>query len=358
MKAVSWNEGDRVAHQRFGLGTVQSVNGDRIGVQFDAGKRGLFRAEYLRDPSAVSQSACTAWPDGTFVQEAPGATHFMGSHWEPFVDDVRQVMRRLPEFVGSAVVQGGYGESRPAPRPVPAEWTRGFQLVSPTPDRGVALVMQVEPARTLLVSLFPVTQLGCQTGVRLNKVTVWDGGLEAQIMASWGDSEVTFFDTRHVVDRSWYEAGRTYDFILSGLAYQACPAATGELTIPLAPDVIAALDRLLPADERPVEPVGTVRLDGSAWLLPLRDGDADEYRFRGPIKVVTPFKDWLGQDGWRVRVTVMRHGSGEAMKDADLDIHITRRAWRVDAPPMVGQDIEGTLWLQGFLWMPTGPSAA
>lgn len=35
-----------------------------------------------------------------------------------------------------------------------------------------------------------------------------------------------------------------------------------------------------------------------------------------------------------------------------LDILITRRAWTGEAPPQVGQDIEGRLWLQGYLWMP------
>ena len=43
------------------------------------------------------------------------------------------------------------------------------------------------------------------------------------------------------------------------------------------------------------------------------------------------------------------------MKDADLDIHITRRAWSGPQAPQVGQDIDGLLWLQGYLWMPTSP---
>lgn len=45
-------------------------------------------------------------------------------------------------------------------------------------------------------------------------------------------------------------------------------------------------------------------------------------------------------------------------EDGDLDILITRRAWQGDAPPRVGQDIEGQLWLQGRLWMPSEPSSA
>lgn len=70
----------------------------------------------------------------------------------------------------------------------------------------------------------------------------------------------------------------------------------------------------------------------------------DDYQLRAPIKQVTEFQDFLGQEGWRVRATVFRFGD----EDADLDIVITRRAWSGDQPPHVGQDIEGTLWLQGI----------
>jgi hypothetical protein len=35
--------------------------------------------------------------------------------------------------------------------------------------------------------------------------------------------------------------------------------------------------------------------------------------------------------------------------DREYNIVITRRVWRGDQPPAVGQDIEGQLWLQGRL---------
>jgi hypothetical protein len=38
-------------------------------------------------------------------------------------------------------------------------------------------------------------------------------------------------------------------------------------------------------------------------------------------------------------------------EDHDLDIVITRCAWSGEEQPQVGQDIEGRLWLQGYLWM-------
>ncbi len=48
-------------------------------------------------------------------------------------------------------------------------------------------------------------------------------------------------------------------------------------------------------------------------------------------------------------------GNGrEGDEELELDILITRRSWQGSEAPAIGQDIEGTLWLQGFLWSGAG----
>jgi hypothetical protein len=54
----------------------------------------------------------------------------------------------------------------------------------------------------------------------------------------------------------------------------------------------------------------------------------------------------LGQEAWRVRITVIRCDD----QDMDLDVFITQRVWQGKQPPEVGADVEGHLWLQGRLW--------
>lgn len=56
--------------------------------------------------------------------------------------------------------------------------------------------------------------------MRLREVIVWKGRMAAQIRADWNGAEVTFFDTRFVLDRSRYAAGREYDFTLAALPTQ------------------------------------------------------------------------------------------------------------------------------------------
>ena len=89
-----------------------------------------------------------------------------------------------------------------------------------------------------------------------------------------------------------------------------------------------------------------IGLEGSSIFLPIMDWDRDDYQYRGPVRGVATFEDWMGQSGWKVRVGVMQFGA----EGADLDVFVTERAWSGREPPCVGQDIEGSLWLQGRLW--------
>lgn len=346
--------GSRIEHELHGSGTVTFVGTDYLGIAFDDGGEVLMSRETLeREVSTARQPLKPAretmpWPDSTFVPEEDDARHFLGSHWEPFVEDLKEIMQQLPDMVSKALLQTGYGDGRKSPRPVPDEWPKGFELVWPLRTQGLALILRPEKEANMIVSLFPFFAIGSQHTLTLREVSVWEGGLEAQITAIWGKAEVTFFDTQYLINRAWYETGKDYDFIFSGIAYSAGPAEKQEWQINRHPDEVAWMNRRLKEGEEPREAIYTMTLDGAAMFLPIGEWDVDDYSFHAPVKSVEEFEDWLGQEGWRVRATVMRFGD----EDADLDIVITRRAWSGEAPPQVGQDIEGRLWLQGYLWMP------
>jgi hypothetical protein len=82
---------------------------------------------------------------------------------------------------------------------------------------------------------------------------------------------------------------------------------------------------------------------------PAEKGDRDKYSFRGPVKRVEPIEEFLGQSGWLLRVAVMRN-EDDSDHEIDLEIVVTKRIWQADTPPAAGQDIEGSLWLQGYLF--------
>ena len=346
--------GSRIEHGLHGSGVVTFVGTDYLGIALDGAGETLIRRESLeKDAPVVVEPQepvreTLPWPASTFIPEGEDAQHYLGSHWEPFVEDAKELTCRLPEIVPKALLQTGYGEDRKPARSLPDDWPQGFQLVWPLRVQGMALILRVEKEASMLVSLFPFFATGSQHTLTLRDVSVWEGGLEAQITGSWGEGEVTFFDTQYLINRAWYETGNEYDFIFSGMAYNAGPAEKREWKINRHPDEVAWMNQRLKEGDEPHEVACTMTLEGAAMFLPISEWDVDDYSFHAPVKSVEEFKDWLGQDGWRVRATVMRFGD----EDADLDILITRRAWTGDAPPQVGQDIEGRLWLQGHLWMP------
>jgi hypothetical protein len=289
-------------------------------------------------------------PDDTFVADDSGTPHSMGTHWMPFLGGAEAIVRRLPELLATAELQHGYGSLRSAAKSLPDSWPRGFQLAWPRPGAPcVAMIIAAEPRGNFVVSVFPSVEGGVQHTVTLRRVRVSESGLEARITGLWGPAEVSFFDTRFVGDRAQYVAGREFDFILAGLAYAAAPARPVSWAVAQVP----GLSELWKESESAVEPGAapsvSISMEGAAVLLPLPDGDIDDYTFRGPVKSVVPLDDWLGEPGWRLRTTVMRGENGD---DIDLDIVVTARTWSGTSPPKSGSDIEGHLWLQGYLWMP------
>lgn len=354
---------DKVTHTGYGFATVTFVGAEYIGPRFEAdGGHALFRkgdegiqrgwdASLLTEETLEEETRPLPWPDSTFVQEPADAQHYMGSHWEPFFDDVRSALfQQLPTIVPEASpLQRASGVDE-ACRAEPADWaTGGRHLVWPGQDANLGLVMtlQLGEQANQLVSIYPYVAAGTPVTVALDRVRVWEGGLEAQVDALWGEARVTFFDTAFLLNRRCYERGAHLEFSLAGIAYDAGPAETMRMPYTPNPDQ-SAWERML-AEERgdpPPEVPEYIDLAGAAFFVEIPEWDADDYNFRGAIQAVEPFEDYLGQAGWKVRVTVMRFGE----VDADLDIHVTRRAWDGEEPPREGQNIDGRLWLQGRLW--------
>lgn len=358
----SYVVGDKVTDPERGFATVTFVGTERIGLCFEeSGHHALLAIEagslhrgwdasLLIDEEPEDDARPLSWPDSTFVAEADDAQHFMGSHWDAFHEEgVTLFLKQMPAIVAEAALLSGFGEFYMPARQQPDAWVNGTHLVWPEQNRlmGLAITLRFNTETNELVSFYPYVDAGIQITICLDRVRVWDGGVEAQIDAVWGEAPITFFDTAFLLNRGWYEADCDYDFLLAGVAYEARPAEAARIPFTPNPDQIA-WERML-AEYRgkpPPEIPEYIDFSGAALFLGIPEWDADDYSFRSPIKTVEPFDDFLGQTGWKVRATVMRFGD----TDADLDIYITRRAWQGEEPPRPGQDIEGRLWLQGRLW--------
>jgi len=363
---------DRIIHHGYGTGSVTYIGTTHIGLRFEKQGDMLLRFDAadispwsLRAETVWLESLAKAetekilakavpWPKSTFYFEGTDTTHYPASHWEPFVNEPMEIFQNLPEMLQKAQIMESLGNHKTPPRELPPGWQQGFHLVWPMQRQGIILTGLIDPLEqnTGVASLYPFWSEGTQHTIILNQVNVWESGVEAQITASLGEAEITFFDAHFLINRLWYEQGGRYDFILTGFAYTARPAQVMEFPYSPNPDQLAwqALLSDNPDEESIKEPPTVLSLSGMASLLPIADWDNDEYSFRGPVKRIKPFTDYLGQDGWLVRVTVMRLSDYET-EDVNLDIVLTGRAWQEDNAPIVDMEIEGTLWLQGYLWM-------
>lgn len=156
-----------------------------------------------------------------------------------------------------------------------------------------------------------------------------------------------FFDTHFIHNRAWYVALEVYEFILTGIAYYAEPAEAMMFTINHRPEEVNQLIEI-GAIEKPEDLSDVVDMSQAAIFLPIPEWDKDDYQFQGKIKELKSFDDFLGQSGWIATVTVIKNLDDDT--DQDLKIVITRKIWKADTAPTVGEFIQGRLWLQGHLW--------
>jgi len=347
---------DLVMEAQFGIGTVTGfskfedgtdvviVNFERVGKKklvLAFGKLLKITQQYLDQKQANHDN----WPESTLEYETADQPHYMGSHWVAFCDD-NAILKALPVHLQNAIVLEGYGSFFKSPLCERSTFQPFFQLHSPNHDMGLSVVVEPSPEQNLLRTVYPFYGHGKQNGLIIERVIVWDGGCEAQIEAIWGGAEICFFDTRYIHNREWYVAQEMYEFLLTGIAYSAQPAESHVFTINHKPELLSKLIEI-GAIDKPEDLSNVVDMSQAAILLPIPEWDKDDYQFHGKIKELKIFDDFLGQSGWIATVTVIKNLDDDT--DQDLKIVITRKIWKADTEPTVGEFIQGRLWLQGHL---------
>ena len=341
--------GDIVGHERFGLGVVtEDEHAGKVPVDFDGEVRvfAMAAAPLVR----VSEREERARRLDTFHQEREGEReHFPGSHWEPFYKTSRQAIADMQAVLDAETMDRFSSDCLPPRASIAAgiEWPQDpVYFTGPAPELSMRAIIQVDASgEPELLAFFPYVGLGQQHTIAIERVTVWPGGLAAQIDGVMGDVAVSFFDCRYGENRNRYQKDARFAFLLSAIAYECSPA------VPEAVDVTFAGEARDITSAGGGEPPSRVSVVGSSMFLPIEQWDCDDYWIRGPVRRVEAAQ-MLGRPVWIVTARVCRGIAEEAgdPDDFDLPIVITDRTWRHGPPPTVGQDIDGRVWLQGFLW--------
>ncbi len=352
LKNRKFHIGDRVIHPDFGLGTVVAGQSEKISVDFDgrnstlvAHKQTMLRHATLEDEKPRAPSN---WLQ-TFQFEDEDARHYPGSHWDAFYDDASQVFERMSEIIPEAQPMTGYAEFYTPPRACPSHWTQGFYMAWPQVRLGLLVaITQHDGFPNEALACFPFVGTGSEQTITIECVHVWESGLEAQIKGSLGDTSIVFFDPLYAVNRAWYEAGRSYQFILAGIAYH-CKRAKDQIHEIPEGNLLDFIRQQAIEDgcDPDSDKLRQIHTQGMAVLLPITEWDRDDYHFRGTVRSVKEI-EMLEQPAWRLCITVLR--MLDSNEDINIDVIVTHNVWGETKPPCENDDIEGSLWLQGYLW--------
>jgi hypothetical protein len=276
-----------------------------------------------------------------------------GDHWRCIFPDLENGIGRALGWVSRGPV---VGQQEYLTLQVPGGGVGATVSVIAWPTTGLRATFVVvrghRGGRAYLHAAYPTAGAGCVHKVRVSSVHEISCGLEARISGVLGDAAVTFFDPLYCLNRDRYRPGELVDVELAGIAYAL---------------------RIMPPGTTLKSAVGDVTLDGAAVLVSARKNDStqtngafgdeqafgvayiqqpdsfpapDDYQFCAPVKGVEK-SEIDAIPVWKFRGTVMRVHDGR--QDVEIDIYATREGMPDTAAPVPGDEITGTLWLQGTL---------
>lgn len=276
-----------------------------------------------------------------------------GDHWRCIFPDLENGIARALEWVPRGPV---VGQREDPTLVVPGGGAGATVSVIAWPSTGLrahfVVVRGQRGGRAYLHTSFPAVSSGCIHEVRIDSIHEMSCGLEARISGVLGDAAVTFFDPLYCLNRDRYRPGSVVEVELAGIAYSLwvvppetkLQTAAGEVLMAGAAVLLSAgKDEPAHADGRfgdeDAYGVGYIQQPDS-FPLP------DDYQFCAPVNDVEEFEiDAIPV--WRIRSTVMRVHDG--LLSVDIDIYATRESMPHDKMPVQGDEISGTLWLQGIL---------
>lgn len=282
--------------------------------------------------------------DKTFDYE-DNQQHFVGSHFDAFFEDMQEeVISQIPFFMEhSTVAESCYRAKEEMADD--AKWQKGFVLTFPSEnlDEGIGMILGVveEEESVQFISMFPHLNYGQKYEFELIKVYVWSSGHEAQLEVDLGFTELIFYDIHYPLNRKYYLSGDKYTFQILGIAYDAGYRVEKEIEV----DTSAKLAKALDIEE------GTKRkysLVGMSSFIRIDSWDRDDYSFSGIIQKVQEIDISISSEkGWICTTRVLVEGSAEDEKKYDMDILVTQKTWHETQTPKAGDDIEGSVWMQG-----------
>jgi len=355
--ADSFDRNDRVRHPTFGIGTVVDIQKDDIvEVVFDVGGRRRLSLKYVKlaliplEEEARLIEESQRLIESTFEDpDAPDA-HGHRPHLALITDDVPMFISQvLPTALKESLVVRCWADDHVPLLVFPPEEPRAAPVVWPTQYYGVIMLLRPNEKTEVYecISAYPWFSEGTHHVVLLDRAHPWHSRVEGHLSGTVKGVPLVFFDTLFARHKAYYASGSAYRFSLLGMAVSCDVLETTGFEV-RDPEVIRMLRGTTGQEEN--EPESFKISAGGMVALHHADGaDRDAYEFQGPVKTVSE-TDFLGQKMWQVLVTIAV--SPEDGSDIDLVVYVPHKSLKGELVPRRGDDIRGTLWLQGYLVCP------
>lgn len=271
--------------------------------------------------------------DKTFDYE-DNQEHFVGSHFDAFFENMEEeVMMQIPDMLGKGVVVEPY-YSNNEDMTDDEKWRKGYIMTYPKEslEEGIGLIIGVveEENELQLISMFPHLNYGQKYELELSKVYVWDNGHEAHIEVDLGFTSLSFYDIYYDLNRKYYFQGKKYIFQILGIAYEAMYRVEKEIIVNMNHE----------------ETKRTISLVGMSSFIKIEGWDRDDYFFSGIVQKVKEIDIFISNEkGWICTTRVLRESEEDNIYD--MDILVTKKTWKENDIPKIGDDIEGRVWMQG-----------
>ncbi len=194
---------------------------------------------------------------------------------------------------------------------------------------------------------YPFCAKGVKHRLVLDEIQEWENGIEALITAYQEEGPtLTFFDPFFFKNKFRYKVGEEYEFFLAGMVYKIKPSGSQTLELPEHEGTQFLRKHLAEKAGKP-ENSESIKLNLAGMAALIQTGESeDDYNFSGPVKEVDSY-EFRNIEFYRIKVTVARNTVSE--QDLDINIYSKKSFFENGTTPQMGKDIEGVIWLQGYL---------
>lgn len=197
----------------------------------------------------------------------------------------------------------------------------------------------------VLVTAFPFIKTGAPITLKIEKILEWDHYLEALMQCTTEDDQkITFFDTKYFVNKDQYETGKTYNFLIAGLAYHVefpekdTISFEGEAALQWYRELGREIEYDKNGEVKPLE----INKEELVALLPKDDKYPDSYEFQSPVMSITDSENMFDHEFYKLEIIIFRD------PDFTIPLFVQKEKFN-NKKPEINKAIMGNVWIQGYL---------